>query len=83
METKTLDSRSTNDLLEHAIQFEVKKRPIFQVKRKIESEQVDQKLEFPRNRLILDETIGEGEFGRVKFKILQTFDLRLNVKISR
>ena len=31
------------------------------------TEQVDQKLEFPRNRLILDETIGEGEFGRVKF----------------
>jgi len=28
--------------------------------------EVDQKLEFPRNRLILDETIGEGEFGRVK-----------------
>ena len=27
--------------------------------------QVDQKLEFPRNRLMLDETIGEGEFGRV------------------
>ena len=34
--------------------------------------QVDQKLEFPRNRLILDETIGEGEFGRVTFKILTT-----------
>ena len=32
--------------------------------------QVDQKLEFPRNRLMLDETIGEGEFGRVPFDIL-------------
>ena len=32
--------------------------------------QVDQKLEFPRNRLMLDETIGEGEFGRVPFDVL-------------
>ena len=32
--------------------------------------QVDQKLEFPRNRLMLDETIGEGEFGRVPVDIL-------------
>ena len=31
--------------------------------------QVDQKLEFPRNRLMLDETIGEGEFGRVPFDV--------------
>ena len=27
--------------------------------------QVDKKLEFPRARLILEETLGEGEFGRV------------------
>ena len=27
--------------------------------------QVDKKLEFPRKRLILEETLGEGEFGRV------------------
>ena len=51
------------------MQFEVKNnqfsKRIFLVKRM--TEQVDQKLEFPRNRLILDETIGEGEFGRVKF----------------
>ena len=43
--------------------------------------QVDQKLEFPRNRLMLDETIGEGEFGRVPFDVLYfiykhlTFDI--------
>ena len=44
------------------------------------TEQVDQKLEFPRNRLILDETIGEGEFGRVKLKNSQSLELGSNVK---
>ena len=38
--------------------------------------QVDQKLEFPRNRLMLDETIGEGEFGRVPFDVLY-FDVNI------
>ena len=48
------------------------------------TEQVDQKLEFPRNRLILDETIGEGEFGRVNFKISQSSELgsKLNFKVK-
>ena len=27
--------------------------------------EVDQRLEFPRSRLLLEETLGEGEFGRV------------------
>ena len=27
--------------------------------------QVDKKFEFPRKRLVLEETLGEGEFGRV------------------
>ena len=27
--------------------------------------QVDQKFEFSRRRLVLEETLGEGEFGRV------------------
>ena len=37
------------------------------------SRKVDQKLEFPRNRLILDETIGEGEFGRVGVIVFNYF----------
>ena len=27
--------------------------------------QVDARFEFPRSRLVLDDTLGEGEFGRV------------------
>ena len=91
----THNSRSTSDLLEHAMQFEVKKiqskqdkgwwcdavklREWFQVDLMviiIKWFQVDQKLEFPRNRLMLDETIGEGEFGRVPFDVLY-FDVNI------
>ena len=31
----------------------------------VTSQQPDQKWEFPRSRLIIDQTLGEGEFGRV------------------
>ena len=55
------------DTSSHLLEFEVSQPSGGKTLRRVRVSvfQVDKKLEFPRARLILEETLGEGEFGRV------------------